>query len=45
LIHAARGEDGAALDAYERALALYPSLAAVRQQVERLRGDERRRHI
>jgi tetratricopeptide (TPR) repeat protein len=45
LIHAARGEESAALDAYERALALDPFLAAVRQQVERLRGTESRRHI
>jgi tetratricopeptide (TPR) repeat protein len=45
LIHAARGEESAALDAYERALALDPFLAAVRQQVERLRGTQSRRHI
>jgi tetratricopeptide (TPR) repeat protein len=45
LILAARGEDGAALDAYERALALHPFLAVVRQQIERLRGAENRRHI
>jgi tetratricopeptide (TPR) repeat protein len=45
LIHAARGEASAALDAYERALALDPFLASVRQQVERLRGEESRGHI
>jgi tetratricopeptide (TPR) repeat protein len=38
LIHAARGEEDAALEAYERALALNPNLTTVRQQIDRLRG-------
>ena len=33
------------IDAYERALALDPFLATVRQQVERLRGAASRSHI
>jgi Tfp pilus assembly protein PilF len=45
LIHAARGEAAAALDAYRRALALNPNLAVVRQQIERLQGAETRRQI
>jgi len=35
----------AAIDAYERALALHPFLGVVRQQIERLRRVEDRRHI
>jgi tetratricopeptide (TPR) repeat protein len=45
LIHAARGEESAAIDAYERALALNPFLASARQQIERLRGIEGRGRI
>lgn len=45
LIHAARGEQSAAIDAYERALALNPFLTTVRAQIERLRGVENRRRI
>jgi tetratricopeptide (TPR) repeat protein len=44
-IHAARGEQGAAIDAYERALALNPNLLTVRAQIERLRGSASPNHI
>ncbi len=45
LIHAARGEQSAAIAAYERALALNPFLVTVRAQIERLRGAENRGRI